>query len=100
MVKVWSPAQGLPESRGDGGGGVSLPRYFASLAAVVDAERPVELPLPGRGVLRYVPSGPQGRLVSARRDRIVSAPDFANWRSISNGGRRCLQMACFYRKRG
>lgn len=50
----------LPESRGDAAGAVSLTRYFASLAAAVDAERPVELPLPGRGVLRYVPSGPAG----------------------------------------
>ena len=50
----------LPESRGDAAGAVSLTRYFASLAAEVDAERPVELPLAGRGVLRYVPSGPVG----------------------------------------
>ncbi len=48
----------LPESRGDAAGAVSLTRYFASLAAEVAAERPVPLPLAGRGVLRHVPSGP------------------------------------------
>jgi len=50
----------LPESRGDAAGAVSLTRYFASLAAEVDAERPVPLPLAGRGVLRHVPAGPCG----------------------------------------
>jgi aldehyde dehydrogenase len=50
----------LPEARGDAAGAVSLTRYFASLAAEVGAERPVELPLAGRGVLRYVPAGPCG----------------------------------------
>jgi aldehyde dehydrogenase len=50
----------LPESSGDAAGAVSLTRYFASLAAEVDAERPVQLPLAGRGVLRHVPSGPAG----------------------------------------
>ena len=50
----------LPEARGDAAGAVSLTRYFASLAAEVDAERPVGLPLPGHGVLRHVPAGPCG----------------------------------------
>lgn len=50
----------LPESRGDAAGAVALTRYFASLAAEIDTERPVALPLPGRAVLRHVPSGPVG----------------------------------------
>lgn len=50
----------LPESRGDAAGAVALTRYFASLAADVDTERPVALPLPGTAVLRHVPSGPVG----------------------------------------
>jgi aldehyde dehydrogenase len=50
----------LPEARADATGAVSLTRYFASLAAEVDAERPVDLPIAGRGVLRYVPAGPAG----------------------------------------